>query len=200
MAIRGTQVALVGGLLGIVGAVAYVLSGSGDVQQTANRQLSFISWPVGGKPPNNQIVCAQGRADCSPRCMAFLRLDAGAGEWGEVLFRSCGTEWDGGDIPDLAETIAEEFQFDRSMVREVAYDGGPRFVATIKTEADKDWPCACAPPGGTNCERMNNAGAWVSTAGWNNVINESRWRGAGCIRMPCERKFGGPSNKPAGCQ
>jgi hypothetical protein len=207
MALRGTRNAIIGAaVIGLATAVGLVLSGDKNVTAPAQfgGLVSVITW--GGalsKPPESEIVCAQFRADCSPRCMAFIKQDAGTGQWGEdIIVRSCGREWDGGSpLPlDVAKEIAEELVYDPNTMKEVAYDGGPAVVFFRGTARDNEHLCACAPPGGTGCERLNNADVWVATANWNNIIDSGKWRGAGCIRMQCEKRFGGPSVKPAGCQ
>ncbi len=202
---KGTTAAVVGGLIALVGAISLVLSGDKSVNVVANTNGLVSVITFGGalpKPPNADIVCVQGRADCTPRCMAFIKQDAGAGLGAEdIIVRSCGREWDGGSpIPDLAEQIDDHLIFDKSTLREVAYDGGPAVVFFRGSARDAEHLCACAPPGGTSCERMNTAGAWVATTNWDNIIESGKWRGAGCLKMACDRMFGRASNKPAGCQ
>ncbi len=197
MSAFGSKPRLIGaGVIGLSLFVGWLISGERTPNTFQNGQMCTVNWPVGQKPAAADIVCVQARADVTAFGTAFVGCDAGAGQASNMLFRICGSEWDGGAIPSVFDKIGNHVEVIEHSIKEVVYDGGPAFVGLVKAAADLEWPCACSPGPGT-CERRNNAGAWVSAATYNNVMLEGRWRGA-CVRTPCDESGGRPSY-PASC-
>lgn len=173
---------------GFVAIVVAIATGQRAPVVNPSKTQITVDWPDGGSKVGAQCVSATGYAKAS--ALEFFRLKSDAGPKYVYIPQLCAVPTENEEqatLPGGMESIEVGETFE--------YTGGPQLIAQIDEAAE--WPCACST--GSQCERMDNAGNWVSADSWNNIIHANKWRGAGCKRMSCVQLFGAPSPYPAEC-